>query len=63
MGTDMAVIQAYMGHKNITTTDLFQDGGTADVRGRGQDNPETQGGIRHPQKSGIFRGSGYCVEL
>ncbi len=44
-------------------TDLFQDGGTADVRGRGQDNPETQGGIRHPSKSGIFRGSGYCVEL
>lgn len=26
--------------------DLFQDGGTADVRGRGQDNPETQGSVR-----------------
>ena len=26
--------------------DLFQDGGTADVRGHGQDNPETQGSVR-----------------
>ena len=26
--------------------DLFQDGSTADVRGRGQDNPETQGSVR-----------------
>ena len=23
MGTDMAVIQAYMGHKNITTTQIY----------------------------------------
>jgi len=23
MGTDMAVIQAYLGHKNITTTQIY----------------------------------------
>ena len=46
MGTDMAVIQAYLGHKNITTTqNLFQDSSAADVSGGGQDNLEAQGGI------------------
>ncbi len=46
MGTDMAVIQACLGHKNITTTQIYsEDGCTTDVRGGGQDNPETQGSI------------------